>query len=100
MSVSESKLMTRNLIDNSCTHFLLHFRTTISNPTPEDSDSDLPKWLPTTGFPLDYYRFGTKDFEGQPPLAMERGLFEERSAFWNKYLPHLAAVSNVEKGEL
>lgn len=42
---------------------------------------------------------GTKDFEGQLPLAMERGLFEERSAFWNKYQPHLAAAEKG-KGEL
>lgn len=66
-----------------------------SNPTPEGSK--FPQWIPTAGFPLDYYRMGTKDFEGQPPLAMERGLFEERSAFWNKYQPHLAAT---EKGKV
>lgn len=41
---------------------------------------------------------GTKDFVGQSPLAMERGLFEERAAFWNKYHPHLPA--KPEKGEL
>lgn len=67
------------------------------NPTP--NDSEYPKWLPTTAFPLDYYRMGTKDFEGQVPLAMEKGLFEERSAFWNKYMPHLA-VNHEPKGEL
>lgn len=70
------------------------------NPTPDGSK--FPKWQPTTGFPLDYYRMGTKDFEGKEPLAMERGLFEERSAFWNKYQPHLdvTVATSQEKGEL
>ena len=43
---------------------------------------------------------GTKDFEGQAPLAMEKGLFEERAAFWNKYRPHLDVARPEERNEL
>lgn len=67
------------------------------NPTPDESE--FPKWEPTQAFPLKYYRFGTKDYEGRPPLAMERGLLEERAAFWNKHKPHLAAAVAASEGK-
>jgi len=70
------------------------------NPTPDKSD--LTKWKPTKSMPVDYLRIGTKDFEGRPFIAMEKGLLKERADFWLNLKAHLPAETllNLRKDEL
>nr|XP_029723886.1 venom carboxylesterase-6-like [Aedes albopictus] len=60
------------------------------NPTPSGGgEGYLPEWPTTDGFPLTYLRIGsTRSSDGEPLFAVERGLFEERSAFWRDLRAH------------
>lgn len=55
------------------------------NPTPEWSTlSEFPLWSPARKFPLDYLVIGNKNGNSEKLLSMEKDLFAERFAFWQK----------------
>lgn len=96
------------IVGKLCTHWVRNFTSihlsrvarnnmfSHRNPTP--SSSKLPKWQPTSKFPLNYYRIGNQN-EDKPFIAMETGLYEDRARFWREIGAHLPA--NVrQKDEL
>ncbi|XP_050088425.1 juvenile hormone esterase [Anopheles aquasalis] len=59
------------------------------NPTPPNTmDDSIPTWPKAEGFPLTYVRIGSIDPSTEPLIAVEVGLFEERSAFWSALQAH------------
>lgn len=54
-------------------------------------------WKPAKGYPLDYLRIGNKDHDGQPLIAMENGLMDERAEFWRKLKAHLPAIKSIKE---
>lgn len=54
----------------------------VRNPTPKSSS--LPKWTPSKGFPLNFYRIGNDDRSDNALLGMDIGIMDERAAFWRE----------------
>ncbi|XP_058058216.1 venom carboxylesterase-6-like [Anopheles bellator] len=95
---TEAELKIRRII----TRLWVNFART-GNPTPAGEKHDiLPQWPATNGFPLQYLRIGSLDPSKEPLVAMEVGLFEERSAFWRKLGAHTPSVAldQQDKDEL
>lgn len=74
-------------------HVILHIVQRLHFPfrKPTPDSSDLTKWTPTKGFPLDYYRIGHAHDAKKPLLGMETGLFDNRAEFWRDLGAHLPA---------
>lgn len=72
------------------------------NPTPDGSD--LKKWLPTDGFPLDFMQIGNENGNSKDLLTMKNDLYPERAEFWENIKAHYPAEKSdhqpLVKGEL
>ncbi|KAG4076411.1 hypothetical protein HA402_005854 [Bradysia odoriphaga] len=75
-------------IRKAITELWVNFAKT-GNPTPPETN--LPKWKPTKGYPLDYLRIGNMYNEDSPLIDMEIGLMDERAEFWRKLQAHSGA---------
>lgn len=82
---TEEELYVRKII----TKLWVNFART-GNPTPTDEliNHIAIQWPPTNGFPLKYLRIGSLDTSVEPLVALESGLFEERTLFWRKLKAH------------
>lgn len=86
----------------NCTNSIFKMFIICRNPTPDGSD--LPKWTPAQGFPLDYMRIGNDKGQSTDLLVMENNLYPDRAQFWDDLKAHYPAEethpkTNV-KGEL
>lgn len=68
---------------------------THGNPTPPQSE--ISKWKPTTSYPLDYVRIGTKDPDNWVLLNNEKNFLQDRCDFWNQLKAHFPKIHGKDE---
>uniref|UniRef100_A0A182QQQ3 Carboxylic ester hydrolase n=1 Tax=Anopheles farauti TaxID=69004 RepID=A0A182QQQ3_9DIPT len=93
---TEDELEVRRII----TKLWVNFART-GNPTPpEETNGPVPVWPPADRFPLRYLRIGSLNSAQESLVALETGLFEERTAFWRQLRAHHPPGVTAEERKL
>ncbi|EDW26881.1 GL14544 [Drosophila persimilis] len=64
------------------------------NPNPANASLNLPVWKPSSSYPVEFVRLGTKADEAAaaPLFRIEAELMQQRVNFWRELQPHLPAT--------